>query len=340
MRIIPQIILIVLVLFLLCACTNNVSEEKLKIGVIAPLTGWGAYYGVPELNGIQLAVLDSEIVVEDSKGLAKEAISAANKLINIDKVDAIIVSFAPPTLAVTPFLEENKIPFIYDAYIKSPLENKYAFKSNFDPEEGCKDLVEYSNSTKIAAILANVEYSHVCLEGARSVKSVDEFFYEFGETDFRTLLLKVKDYDDVLIIGWADEFVNLFKQKAELDLKFRILCATASECISENQAESQILKGTVGVDFLPVTKGFKDKYIEAYGETSESELIFAAHGFDAIKAIEKAAKECEDKECIRNNLESVKDYETGLNTNGFKNQVLQIKTTLYEYNEEWELLYS
>jgi ABC-type branched-subunit amino acid transport system substrate-binding protein len=330
---------ILLALILLVGCTGHVvKDNQLKVGAIIPLTGWGAYYGVPELKGMQLALEDSELIVEDSKGLAKEAINAANKLLNIDDVDVVVVSFAPPSSAVAPFLEANKVPFIYDAYIKSPLENNYAFKSNFDPEEGCKNLAQFSGATKTAAILANIEYGHVCLEGARTVKPVDEFFYEFGETDFRTLLLKVKDYEDVLVIGWENEFKNLFKQKAELGLDFRVLCATASECISPDQAHSEILAGTVGIDFLPVAESFELKYVEKYGKTPNSELIFAAHGFDAIKIIEKAAEGCFTSDCILNNLKTVKDYESGLNTNGFENRVLQIETGLYEFDEEWELL--
>src|SRR3989344_8574871 len=140
-----KIILGILVI-LLISCKDVVKQETVKIGIIAPLSDWGAYWGIPFINGAEIAKEDVnnnqvklEIIPEDSKGNGKDAITAVQKLINVDEITAAIVEFAPPTLAVSPLLKEAEIPFIYDAFVKSPLlANEYAFKSFIDVAEGCR----------------------------------------------------------------------------------------------------------------------------------------------------------------------------------------------------------
>ena len=49
-------------IILLMGCTpqqpSSTVQEPIKIGALIPLTGWGAYWGVGEQRGIDLAVKD------------------------------------------------------------------------------------------------------------------------------------------------------------------------------------------------------------------------------------------------------------------------------------------
>src|SRR4051794_37253439 len=109
----------VLSLVVLTACGNNTNDAggketgadgavKAKIGVISYLTGSGAGYGEAITNGLELAnkelkaagEVDLELKIEDSAGNQEEALTAAQKLMNSDNVDAII----GPTLSTEMFV--------------------------------------------------------------------------------------------------------------------------------------------------------------------------------------------------------------------------------------------
>ena len=83
-----------------CAPTGEVvNEEKepVKIGFLGPLTGGVAFLGLNSRAAVEIAVEEInraggingrplEIIFEDGKCNAKEATTAAQKLVNIDKV--------------------------------------------------------------------------------------------------------------------------------------------------------------------------------------------------------------------------------------------------------------
>jgi ABC-type branched-subunit amino acid transport system substrate-binding protein len=94
-------------------------QETIKIGVVAPLTGPGAVFGTAMVKGVQLALLDLkdtkhkyELVIQDDGTNPGTAASAAQKLINIDKVQAILTSTSGTGNAVSPLAEKAKIPHI------------------------------------------------------------------------------------------------------------------------------------------------------------------------------------------------------------------------------------
>ncbi len=337
-------------IFLLISC-NNTEQETIKIGAIVPLSDWGAYWGIPFIKGAEIAKeeinsnnkIKFEIITEDSKGNGKDAVTAVQKLINIDKVKAIVVEFAPPTLAVSPILKEAKIPFIYDAYIKSPLkDNKYAFKSFLDVKIGCKDLIKHAKESykNLGLILAKMEYSEICLDAVKEIEpAVNVYWYTFGDTDFRTLLIKAKSdkIDTILILGWANEFTAFFQQKTELGYKFNILCGSGSECLNDdviNLIPKEELEGTIAFDYTALTDtSFAREYKEKYPDTTTPNIIAAVHGYESIILFSEAVKNCNEitSECIQENLNNVREYPSALKSNGFKDRVLQIETELYEF---------
>jgi len=338
-----------------------VEEKDITIGAVVPLTGWGAYYGVSQLKGMEFAadkINDKggvnghriKIVAQDSKGEGKEAVNNVNMLASIYNPDAMIVSFALPTLAVSPILKENKIPFIYEAYISSPAEqNKYAFKSNYNPVQGCKKMVKFAKEngkySKLGAIFANTEYNRLCLKGVMEMEQdVAVEWYEFGDLDFKTMIIKQKErgVDGIIMLGLEHEWIPFFKQKDQFGNFFNLMCALSSECITTNTAESmpkRVLEGTIGDDFIDVRDmEFALEFKEKHPDASDSEIFYAAIGYEAVMIIARAMEDCVpgDRECLRESLETVKDYDSVLGSNGFKDRILELKTQLYEFSEnQW-----
>ncbi|MDP6562065.1 MAG: ABC transporter substrate-binding protein, partial [Candidatus Peribacteraceae bacterium] len=104
---------------LLSACSPVADDGTgpIKIGYIGPLTGEAASYGVDTLNGTELAVAEInaaggingrliELITEDGRCTGTDAASAAQKLVNVDKVVAIIGGqCSGETLAAAPIVE-------------------------------------------------------------------------------------------------------------------------------------------------------------------------------------------------------------------------------------------
>lgn len=110
---------------------NNVG---LKVGVILPLTGDLSITGEKMYQGVQLAQAELEkdgvkFVVEDSHSKPTDAVSAASKLLNVDKVDVIIGTYSPDeTIAVAPVaLKANKDVFSFSFCSDSFLSLKNVF---------------------------------------------------------------------------------------------------------------------------------------------------------------------------------------------------------------------
>ena len=97
------------------------GENTIRIGSVGPLTSDLAYIGENMKAAVELASdeINSaggikgkkiEIIYEDGKCDPKEAANAANKLINIDKVTAIIGGLcSSETLAMAPLAEKSKV---------------------------------------------------------------------------------------------------------------------------------------------------------------------------------------------------------------------------------------
>jgi ABC-type branched-subunit amino acid transport system substrate-binding protein len=123
-KIIPiLIVLIILILIInIIYFTNltgfSVKKEKIKIGIMTPITGGLAFLGENIVKSAELArdelgyIERIEFIVEDAGKLGNggETISAYRKLVDVDKVQIIIDGMTSDgTLAVAPLLEKDKI---------------------------------------------------------------------------------------------------------------------------------------------------------------------------------------------------------------------------------------
>lgn len=118
------VIVVIVLLGVWINSKNNSEAENFKIGVIAPLTGWAAYWGEDVKKAIDLATEEinnsggingKDVIVfyEDMGSIdLKQAASATNKLINIDDVDLIFTNFLEDTVVAAPITYDSNIPII------------------------------------------------------------------------------------------------------------------------------------------------------------------------------------------------------------------------------------
>ena len=111
----------------LAAACGASAQETLKIGAIYSTSGPGAFLGVPEERGLRLKADEInkaggingrkvELVVYDSEGNTTKAAQLARRLIESDKVLAIVgPSSSGESLQVLPIANELKTPLIAHA---------------------------------------------------------------------------------------------------------------------------------------------------------------------------------------------------------------------------------
>lgn len=118
------------------------NANPVKVGVLAPLTGFAAADGHSALTGIKLAakaINESggilgrpvKLVVYDDQADPKQAVNFARRLISQDNVAfAILASYSGATLAAADVFNDNKVPAMA-AYAVAPditAGNPYIFR--------------------------------------------------------------------------------------------------------------------------------------------------------------------------------------------------------------------
>jgi branched-chain amino acid transport system substrate-binding protein len=103
------------------AAEDAKDPDVFRAGAILAMSGKADWYGKVMSQAIQLAVdeinagggidgIPLEITIEDHKsGVAKDGVSAMNRLVTIHNVQAVLTSFSAPTLAIAPIADEKGI---------------------------------------------------------------------------------------------------------------------------------------------------------------------------------------------------------------------------------------
>jgi len=321
------------------------AQAQIKIGVYLPLTGQNAFGGQLELDGVNLAhkqmpeVLGQKIdlVVMDNKSDKMEAANAVKRLIDRDKVAAIIGTYGSSlAMAGGEVAELAKIPVVGTS-CTNPLVTQgkvYYFRACFiDPYQGAGAATYAIKSleAKKAALLIDVSNDYAVGLGAFFKKSftrlggeiVAEMKYNSGDQDFTAQLTEInsKAPDVLFIPAYFAEGGIIMKQARELGAKFRIMGGDAMD-----NPETVTIAGAASEGFLHTSfpydptmpdmnaeaKAFTEAWNAAYpgkGPNVNAALGYASYVM-VVKAIEKAGSA--DPAAITKALAETKDLDTPL----------------------------
>lgn len=127
----------------------EVGSSGIKIGVIAGTTGLAAATGISVRRGVELAdtLYDTgnriQFIFEDDAFQPKNAVSAADKLISRDKVNALITFSGSTSLAVSSIAERRGIPLIAVTALTTVSAGKqFVYTVYFSPHEIVKQFRE------------------------------------------------------------------------------------------------------------------------------------------------------------------------------------------------------
>ena len=329
--------------------TEGVSTKEkplIKIGVVTDLSSSAAsYWGESTRVGAEIAKKELQkigynidVIFEDYQLDATKAVTSAQRLVNIDGVDALYSDFAPAVLSISPIVKNKDILYVYEAAVTSPLKNNpNIFKSYLDYQVGCKEIAHKfkdQGSANIGMIKANLEFGELCLAGLKDVYGDNVFSESFnlGETDFKTQVLKLKNTGVGAITNASFEEDTLNTLKAMKELNFKVPFGTVADTVTSNVISkySDMLKGAWTFGFMAVDKDFSAKVLAEAGKKLASDYgaaIAYTHILQMVKAIDKCSKEisCVDGEMSK----SPEDKTIGFKE--FNNRVADLSMVLKQY---------
>lgn len=324
-------LVMMLSVFSLTGCTDSKSEETkevsakkeveadtVKIGLIAPQTGPVAQYGIAVMNAVNLAVEEVnatdgingkkvEIVVYDNKADATESINIFNRLVENDKIVALVGPVISSTsLAVAPIANEKGIPMITPTATSLEVTPgyDYVFRACYtDPYQGgtvAKYAVENLKSKK-AAILYNSsdDYSAGVADAFKEVyeaagSTITNFEgYTSDDVDFKAILTKVKENkpDVIFIPDYYNNVGLIAGQITEVGMQAQLLGADGWDGVQGDYAD--VVEGGIfcnhyaADDESAIVQDFVKAYTDKFNETPNA---LAALGYDGANTLLEAIK--------------------------------------------------
>ncbi len=339
------LLLVILGVIVLWSGRAGESSQTIKIGVLTDLTGpAAAYWGESTQAGAELAARDLrakgykvEMVYEDYKLDAAKAASAAQKLLNVDRVDAMYIDFNPAILTVASIVARANIPVIYDAAVTSALSaSPNFFKTYLDYQAGCKVVAQKfkdEGKEKIGVLKINIEAGELCLKGVREVypNALVEG-YNLNETDFRTSMLKLKNtgVTAVIDVGFEEDVYNILKANKELGSDFEFGLSEDSLTPNTLGTFGAQLKGSWSFGFKAASADFSKRVDAVYGKTYPSYWgaeLASTHVTEMIESLAACSKEIT---CTTKNIaESKPDANIGFR--GFENRIANLDMLVKQY---------
>lgn len=339
------VVALVAVVGLLVFTHKPSTSEEIKIGVVTPLTGGVAYWGESSRAGIRLAEaefkergLNVSIILEDGQLDPKTALSAAQKLVNVDHVDAMYSEFNPAAIAVSSFLKDKEIIQIYDATPVSPLAlSENFFKTYLNYQVSCREVAEVLKSRgykKVGVLKMNLEHGDLCAKGITEVYGGDVAIesYNPGVPDFRTLLSKLDaaGADVIFHASFQPETIASLKHMRSLGLAqpFTGLAETMTPDVTVEYAD--VLDDAMVFGLPPVDQALVAR-IEAVSGTTVADRNAAALAYLHITQLAETLHAC-DKEiaCVRQKL-SRAEPDSAMGFKGFKDRIAGFDTLIQEW---------
>jgi len=220
------------------------AQQPLRIGASLSQTGAYAVLGQNQLRGYQLCVKHAnekggvlgrkiELVIEDDQSEATTAVRIYEKLINQDKVDAVLGPYSSPiTEAVAGVTEKYKMPMVAPMASTTSIfkkGRKFIFMVQSPAEvylEGLIDIAAKRGLRTVAVVHEDTLFPKASAQGTTELakkKGLQVIFaeaYPKGNTDFSAILTKVRSANpDVLAAAtYFDDAVAITRQMKELNV--------------------------------------------------------------------------------------------------------------------------
>jgi len=329
------------------ASTASAQKADINIGLYGPMTGPSAVSGESLNRGAQIAVdqinahggllgRQVHLVEYDDRSSPEQALRAVTKLVQVDKVDAIIGSIHSGNILVAgPVVEAAKIPLVGAGTSPTWLQKGYTyfFRALGNGELSTRQLANYAKTKgwkKIAIIHSNDEYgnSGATLIGAVVAGLGGEIIsnqsFTHGDRDFtgQIGLIASATPDALFVWALADDLGPLTQQLRQLGYGGPILGAEGyaiPEVVKMAGASSDkvvfasqyLVPNSLDDVKTPEMKSFLESYQSTFKTLPVSDASF--RGYDAANVIAEGMRLAGTTEgtAVRNAIRSI-DSLTGL----------------------------
>ena len=311
-----------------------IQEEKIIIGFTGPLTGDSAFLGKSAQKGIQLAVDEInlkggvngkqvKVIYEDDQMVEQLTYTAYQKLVNVNRANAILSVSYGGILSIADRAGQDKIPIINTIDTSEELADAgdYVFAVGIYDEGIGYTIADFAKqkSNKVAVIYYQAEPFVVLVKDSFKERyeslggevTIEEG-YAPSHNDFRTTLLKAKQagIDTLIVLGYDEAGLSL-RQAKEInsEMTFIGMDTFSSEVfldIAGNAAEGAYFTFWEAPDkqeYSNFIKRFKAKYGK-----EPSQPLFTSTSYDSMKLLAKAMEKAEKGEALKQALYEIKDF--------------------------------
>ncbi len=336
-RVILVLSVVALAALLVSACSPK--EQVIKIGSVAPMSGSNALDGKYQKQGMELAVEEVggaltlggqkytiKTIYEDDEGKPETGANAYRKLVDQDKVFAIIGSpFSKITLAGAPIANAAKVINIATMATNPAVTQvgEYVFRAAFiDPFQGqvmAKFARETLGISKVAVLYNNADdYSkglaQVFKSSFESMGGTVVAYEAYGGADikdFNAQLVKIKaaEPEAIMLPNQHPEVALQAVQARKMGITVTLLGSDTWDNPDLVKLAGEAIEGAYVTTLFskdspdPKVKAFVELYQKKYGEPPNSKAVA---GYDActvlLQAITKAGKL--DAKAVRDTLAS------------------------------------
>jgi ABC-type branched-subunit amino acid transport system substrate-binding protein len=233
------ITLLSLVIVFSLSCGKGVKTEEakiIKIGAILPLTGSLSFIGEVQERAVEiykkeLINTNIQIVLEDAKSDKKESATIANKWTLKKDIPIFLTTTTGLSRTILPFAVQNKKLFVslcmdFDIQNESPYSLRFYYSFLQEGEAILNSVMNlgWDRVGIIHLVHSGVqrELESVIIPGLKnngvSIDLIEN--YELQTMDFKQIIskLKSKNIKNVILLGYGNEYANIFKTIEEYKL--------------------------------------------------------------------------------------------------------------------------
>lgn len=307
----------------LASSAPALSQEAYRIGALNPVTGAGSTYG----SGMQKSILAAaqevnaaggaagrklEVFAEDDQTAPEPSVLAAKKLIEVNKVSAILGTWSSSvSLAIQPLINASNIIFMHTSsaptlFTQNQRNLGWGFQSGSKYNGRAMAAAVKKEGFSRPAIMAfnndaainNVGFFQKTWE-AGGGKIVASVVYEPKRTSYRSELQKVlaSNPDVIALSGYLPDTTIILREAYELGATAKFIVPDWAagpalfKALGSDVSQGVLVYGTVPDTAGAAFKTYSEQYKKNFN-TSGEENVFASQTYDMVitlaLAIEKA----------------------------------------------------
>lgn len=317
------------------------TNQPITIGAIYTFTGSGADVGQAHREGTDIAVEEInknggihgrqvQVIYEDApNATANSLVNAAHKLIEQDKVTAVLDYPYSGLGAIQGLAAQNRVPiidiidgsdevasfgdWIFSTGIYTDGVGAYVARFAKDAQHIEKSAILAGQDEYLLAVAGGFEKEFI--KNGGQVVSQDKF--TIGDTDFKTQLSKIiQGGAEAIFVSQLGEGGTIVKQARELGFKGIFLGSDTFSIADVARVAGNHINDSVYFALwqsfdanTPQQNAFTTRYKEKYGKEAGDYLFYNVLGYDGMMVLAKAMRRSDlSGESIQNELYKTKDH--------------------------------